>query len=456
MFTNRSTTRFVVSLLCLLLFLIACEVPTNDAPTSLPPTPESTLTSTETSESSEPVELVIWAESFTHSTITTDPEGAGRYGLYLKEQFEAEHPGVTVTIEHQGWDETLRQNLFNALLAGTAPDIVVGENFFQQYAELGALVPLDDVIDDVKDDLIPGTYKAAQVDGSIYGLSAFTGVFAFERNCQVIIAAGLNCDEPPETWDELLNQAQQITESGAGDYYGFSIQGPVQTSVGGIFRIAVFLAQAGAPLCQDNCTKPYFNNPDAIPVLEFIRELHKQTPPGLSFNANEGQVYEQLFLGLSAYQIAGSWHPGWAKSVGCEDCRYSAVPIPEDGQPASIIVGNVIYAVLQQSEHPELAAEWVKFLVREDTQDLVYPTLGRLPSTRSALTKLRPNVDSATQEFIDQLLNNSELEILPQWRKDPQLLWGIYNDLLIEVLTTERPIAEIMEEAQLAAEKVIE
>ena len=456
MFTNRSTTRFVIILLCLLLFLVACEAPINDAQTPTPPTTDTTLTSTTTSESSEPIELVIWAESFTHSTMTTDPEGAGRYGLHLKEQFEAEHPGVTVTIEYQGWDESLRQNLFNALLAGTAPDIVVGENFFQQYAELGALVPLDDLLDDVKDDLIPGTYKAAEVDGSIYGLSAFTGVFAFERNCQVVTAAGLNCDDPPETWDELLSDAQQISESGAGDYYGFTLQGPVETSVGGIFRIAVFLAQAGAPLCQDNCTKPYFNNPDAIPVLEFIRELHKQTPPGLSFNANEGQVYEQLFLGLSAYQIAGSWHPGWAKSAGCEDCRYSAVPIPDDGQPASIVVGNVIYAVLQQSEHPELAAEWVKFLVREDTQELVYPTLGRLPSTRSALATLRPNVDPATQEFIDQLLDNSELEILPQWRKDPQLLWGIYNKLLTEVLTTERPITEIMEEAQLAAEQVVE
>ncbi|NHZ72730.1 MAG: extracellular solute-binding protein, partial [Aquificales bacterium] len=348
------------------------------------------------------------------------------------------------------------QNLFNALLAGTPPDIVVGENFFQQYAELGALVPLDDVVADIKEDLIPGTYKAAEYDGHIYGVSAFTGIFAFERNCDVVEAAGLDCDDPPETWNELLAEAALITEAGEGDYYGYTLQGPVETSVGGLFRIAAYLAQAGAPICQDNCTKPYFNNPDAVPTLEFIREIYQTTPPGLAFNPHEGQVYEQLFRGLSAYQIAGSWHPGWAKDTGCEDCRYSAIPVPEGGQPASMIVGNVIYSVLTQSEYPEIAAEWVKFLAREDVQALVYPSLGRLPSTRSALMTLSPEVDPATQVFIDQLLNNPELKILPQWRKDPEKMWGIYNEMLTEILTTNRSISEIMDEAQAKADEVMQ
>lgn len=450
---QNSTVQKTLVTLCLLLFFVlsACQSPPGPSePTTIP------TTNPPTSTIEEPIELVIWAEFFTSDAITTDPDGAGRYGTYLIEKFEEEHPNVTVRLEYQGWDETLRQNLFNALLAGTPPDIVVGENFFQQYAELGALVPLDDVVADIRDDLIPGTYKAAEYDGHIYGVSAFTGIFAFERNCAVVEAAGLDCDDPPETWNELLNEAALITETGDGDYYGYTLQGPVETSVGGLFRIAAYLAQAGAPLCQDDCTMPYFNNPDAVPALEFIRELYQSTPPGLAFNPHEGQVYEQLFRGLSAYQIAGSWHPDWATATGCEDCRYSPIPVPEGGEPASMIVGNVIYAVLKQSKHPEIAAEWVKFLAREDVQALVYPSLKRLPSTRTALTALSPDVDPDTQVFIDQLLNNSELEILPQWRHDPEKLWDIYNEMLVDVLTTERQIPEIMDEAQAKADEVME
>ena len=441
----------VVVLLALLLGACTPTAPAAEAPAAEAPAAEAPAADAEPGA----IELVVWAEGGTVDTMTSDPEGRGKYGQYLIEKFEEENPGVTVKLEYHGWDEELRQNLVTALLGGNAPDIVVGENFFQQYAELGSLIPLDDVIADIKENLVPGTYAAGVYQDQVYGLSSSTGVFGFERNCKVIEAAGLDCETPPATWDELLAQAKQITEAGNKEYYGYTLQGPVGFSVGGIFRVAVYLTQANAPMCSEDCTQPWFNNPDAVPVMEFLREINKYTPPGLTFDPDEGRVYTQLFNGISAYQIAGSWHVGWAKESGCEDCRYSGIPIPEGGQPASIIVANVMYAVLKESEHPDVAAEWIKFLTRDDVQDLVYPLTGRLPSTRSALERLRPTVDDATAAFIDQLLNNPELGILPQWRKDPQKLWQIYNDMLTEVLTTDGPVIDIMDKAQAAAEEVM-
>ncbi|MBA3943070.1 MAG: sugar ABC transporter substrate-binding protein [Herpetosiphonaceae bacterium] len=403
----------------------------------------------------EPITLTVWAEGNTVTTMDSAPDTKGKLGKFLIQQFEKEHPGVTVVLQDQGWDEVLRQNLTNALLAGTAPDVIVGENFFQQFAAQGALVPLDDVIGDIKPNLIPGTIQAATYNGKTYGISAMTGVFGFERNCKVVTDAGLNCDNPPKTWDELLSQAKTLTDKGAGNYYGYTLQGPVGFSVGGIFRVAVYMAQSDAPMCKDNCTTPFFNNPKAIPVLEFLRKINKFTPPGLTFNADEGQVYTQLFQNKSAYQIAGSWHTAWAKENKCPDCRYSPIPIPAGGHDASVIVGNVIYTVLKQSKHPAMAAEWVKFLARDGVQDLVYPALGRLPATRSALTKLRPSVSTADQAFIDVLLNSKDLQVLPQWQKNPQLLWTAYNDMLTKLLTTDTPVQQLVDEAQKAAEAAL-
>lgn len=436
--------------LCLLFTLVACAHPA--APTSPPPTVTDSLTSA--ADSAEPVELIVWAEYWTMETANSDPDGRGRYGRYIVEQFEAEHPGVTVRLEFHGWDEALRQNLFNALLAGTAPDVVVGESFFRPLILSGDLLPLDALLKDIRGDLLPGTYQAVAYDGHIYGLPAFTGVFGFERNCKVVTAAGFDCERPPQTWDELLFQARVITEQGNGAYYGYTIQGPVATSTGSVLRLGVLLAQAGADLCTDDCTRPYFNNPKAVPVLEFLRDLYHYTPPGLAFNPDEGQIYEQLFRGLSAYQIAGSWHPQWALDTGCEDCRYSSVPVPVPGAEANLVVGNVIYAVLAQSQHPDLAAEWVKFLVRDDVQALIYPTLGRLPTTRPALQTLRQSADPAMQPFINELLENPNLTVLPQWQTQPQELWRIYNEMLLQVLTTQRPIPELMDEAQRLALEV--
>ena len=189
-------------------------------------------------------------------------------------------------------------------------------------------------------------------------------------------------------------------------------------------------------------------------MLEFLRNINAFTPPGLTFNPDEGQVYSQLFLGVSAYQICGSWHVNWAKESGLENAMYSGVPIPKDGSPASVVVGNVINAVLSGSRHPEAAAEYIKVFTDDRVQDLVNPIYGRMPSTRSALGRLQPTASEADQAFINELLT-ADLGILPQWRKDPQRLWTIYNDLLTGVLSTNASIDGLMGQAQEQADDVM-
>jgi ABC-type glycerol-3-phosphate transport system substrate-binding protein len=171
----------------------------------------------------------------------------------------------------------------------------------------------------------------------------------------------------------------------------------------------------------------------------------------LSFNPDEGQVYSQLFQGVSAMQICGSWHVRWAKDTGLENARYSAIPIPdEEGIPATGVVGNVILSVMSKSNHPEEALAFCRAFLEDDVQDMVWPVFGRMPSTRSALERLQPSSDEANLMFIDLLLN-ADLGVLPQWRKDPQNIWTVYNELITNLLTTETPVLQLMDEAQAKA-----
>lgn len=366
---------------------------------------------------------------------------------FVNERF----PNTTFTFMDMGWDEALRQNFVTALLGGTAPDLIVGENYIQPYARDGAFLPLDDVLDDVKDNLIEGTYAAGVLDGKMYGVSLQTNCFGFERNPDVIEKAGLDPDNPPATWSDLLAQAEQITAAGNGEYYGYTLQGPVGFLIGGILRFAVYHKTAQAELSQEDGTMPYFNNPGSERVLTFLREIHRHTPPGLSFNPDEGEVYTQLFLGRSAYQVAGGWHVNWARDVGLENARYSAIPIPDvDGVQATGVVGNVIVSVVAGTRAPQEATYFCRALTEDSVQDLVNPVLKWLPSTRSALERLRGTVDEAYVGFIDQLLN-ADLGVLPQWPRNPQLVWAAYNNLITQLLTTEEPVQNLMEMAQAEA-----
>src|SRR5690349_1918051 len=134
------------------------------------------------------VEIIGW------SVMNMDPsvEKDKPYQDAVLAHFKAKHPNATFKYMNMDWDEKLRQNLVTALLGGTPPDLIVGENYIQPYAEQNAFLPMDDLIADIKKDMVAGTYAAAVTGGKIYGISQFTGCFGFERNPNVIEKAGLD------------------------------------------------------------------------------------------------------------------------------------------------------------------------------------------------------------------------------------------------------------------------
>jgi ABC-type glycerol-3-phosphate transport system substrate-binding protein len=154
--------------------------------------------------------------------------------------------------------------------------------------------------------------------------------------------------------------------------------------------------------------------------------------------------------------MAGGWHVNWAVENGCTDCRYSDPPLPEGGSPASVIVANVLYGALKSSEHPDLAVEFVKSTQRKEIQSLAFESTFRFPTTRDALAELRPNVDPASQAYIDVLLNSSNLKAMPQWEKNPQMIWQAYTDFLSKLFTTDTDVKVLLDELQAAAEAAMQ
>ena len=409
-----------------------------------------------------PQTLTVWGSGLDIAQIDKDPNGnthnsGGQVQKMHKDLFLAKHPNATLVWENHGWDEELRQNIVSALLAGTQPDAIVGENFFQQYAALKALLPIDDVTPpEVKDNAILGTHKAALYNGKTYGLSWISGCFGFEVNPNVLKDAGLDA-KVPATWDELLAASKTVTEKEAGKAFGYTLQGPLGFSVGGMFRLAVYMQQVGVTLNKpEQFDFPNFNDPKGQQVWEFIRKILPYTPPGLVFEPDEGKVYTQLFAGKSAHQMAGSWHVGWAKDNKLTNAMYGAVPIPQGGKAASYVVGNVIYGAMAATKVPDLAKDWVILSQDDKVQKLVFKSSGRLPSTKSAMEDLLAGTDAddATKQF-GKLLRDSDLGILPQWTKEPNKLNGIWNDLFTAVLTTKTDIKQLMDDAQKKAEDIL-
>ncbi len=424
------------------------------------------------------VTLVIWGEPGTVGCLDPNNENHDAAGCVfarqLVENWNTMHPDIALQFEDHGWDVALRQNLVTAELAGTGPDITVGESFMPAFTAEGQFLPLD-VPQETLDNLVPGTVAAVTQDGQVHGVATFTAVFALEVNADVVSAAGLDPDNLDlSTWGQVSEAAAAINEAGNGEYYGFSILGPTAAPAAALFRAAPYVYQTGADFCDEGCVNPTFNDERAIPVYEWFREMMAYTPPGLAFNGDEGFVFSQLFAGVDAMQTAGAWHPAWARGSGCADCRYLPLPVPDDGgEAANVVVGNAIYSVLASTEHPEEAMLFMDYLASDAVQTNVFWSTGRLPATITSLDQILevaggdtmsvpdyyesedPVADTAPfVGYIDEL-KSENVRILPPWANNGPELDQLWNDMFAEVLTSDRPIPEILNDYQAQAEAIV-
>lgn len=418
------------------------------------------------------VTLVIWGEGGLTNCIDLTADTCTPYGRTIIEGWQAAHPNIKLQIENHGWDEELRQNIVTAQLGGTAPDIITGESFMPSLVANGSLAPLA-ISEDVRENLVAGPLlPVTDADGTVYGVAAFTAVFALEVNADVVRKAGLDPDTLDlSTWSKVTDVARQISAAGNGEYYGFSLLGPTQWPVAAQFRVAPYVYQTGADFCDEGCVNPTWNDEASVKVYEWFRELYQLTPPGLAFNGDEGFVFSQLFTGLDAMQTAGAWHPAWAASSGCADCRYFPLPVPDEGGArANVVVGNANYAVLESSKYKTEAMMFLEWLVSDEVQNDAFWAYGRLPSTHSALKTIAAVAEgdtssvpdywkgeeptSFTQRFvgyIDELLNG-DVRKLPAWANKYPEMNALWNTMFGEILTSDRSVKEILDDYQAQAE----
>ena len=61
------------------------------------------------------------------------------------------------------------------------------------------------------------------INGKVYALPVAASARAMYFNKDLLAKAGIQ--NPPDTWDQLVDDAKKIKALGSGDTYGFALQG---------------------------------------------------------------------------------------------------------------------------------------------------------------------------------------------------------------------------------------
>jgi len=242
-------------------------------------TPTDTPAPTPTESPPEPVTLTFW-----HAY----GGDRGEEMEALIAEFNDTHPYIHIESVYGGNLWTMRDKLLTAIAGGVGPDVSQIDQFWcAELADSGGLIKMGDLIAADADvdpaDFYDKVWETATYNGEIWTMPFSFSNIALYYNKKLFREAGLDPEDPPETWDELVEMGKQLTidkdGDGTPDQWGLTF--PLEANRGTIYYWLAFLWQNGGELFNEDFTKSKFNEEPGVEALQFWIDLvhtHKIVP----------------------------------------------------------------------------------------------------------------------------------------------------------------------------------
>jgi multiple sugar transport system substrate-binding protein len=431
----------------------------------VPPAAEPTATT----PAEEPTEEML-AETPAEEAAPTDEAAAGQAGTIrvavvrgtmintmrkLADQYTQANPNVRVTVE-----EEPEGGAFEALIAaGNQPDLIVA-SFGSQIGHLaasGSVVPLEDLpgAQELFDKLAPEAVQ--ELYGHNYYVPVGADVTMMIYNKELFEEAGLDPENPPQTWDEFLDAAQRIdalpNRDTGEDVYGTVFWNEALAWGGWYWNMLqpMYLNanQNQCLLLNRLATDIVFDQPECAleEFFEFNRDAQQYAPPTMERN------FFSRTIGMWP-QYGYSWEPNLREAAGepmviGEDVGIAPIPVPNEGDTPYTTYGGRAFMILQTTPERQNAAwEFVQFLMEEENNLVFLQELGYLPILTSLLDDPYFQ-EPARQPFMEIL----ETAVLPQQFDSAEevanQILGVYQRVAVEgSLPPEQGVQEAAQQAR--------
>ena len=211
----------------------------------------------------------------------TNPRNLTRRAVF--DEFHKQNPDVRVVNAGglQAIGDKAEVNFLMSMAGDTAPDVFY-VNFRQcfSYIDQGFCRPLDDLLvadPDSKRRILPEIEKVLRsYDGHMYAMPFYQVAQALYYRKDHFVEAGLNPNDPPQTWDDFIRFGRKLTESKPGRN-GFVFE----QGIGGKgYWWTNFVWQAGGDVlvpAERGYSRAVVSSPAGVKALEFYRRLVKET-----------------------------------------------------------------------------------------------------------------------------------------------------------------------------------
>lgn len=301
----------------------------------------------------------------------------------IGEEFEETHPDIEVDMEFVGW-ANLFDNIVTSIGGGNAPDAMyIGSRWIPQLANMGAIIPLDEYLTEEKREMYPEkVWNTTTYQGDIYGVVRAMSSKALIYNKDLFREAGLDPEDPPETWDELHSYAEKIDNLGK-NINGFGLAADKFTSTTSQFLNFLY-ANGGRVVNEEG--EVVLDQPEAIEAMDFYANKLPEVSESSPMEWRREDLIKPFEDGKIGMYID---HVHNAKSASDSGIDVGIAFIPEgpaEGAPrsASVQVTDSI-AIPAQSENKEEAWEFIKYMTSFDKQAEWDKKLGFIPPIKKEM-----------------------------------------------------------------------
>ncbi|WP_375263866.1 ABC transporter substrate-binding protein [Palleronia sp.] len=340
------------------------------------------------------------------------------------------------------------QRLQAAIAGNTAPGLVMLEvTRYGLFAERDALASLEPYIDasgeEFTDRIRPFALEASKYLGESYVLPFNVSTPVMYFNKDAFREAGLDPENPPETWDELLAAAKTLTLREDGDVRQWGLNTPPQW-----VRWAM-TNQAGGGWVDPTDNSIQIDMPESIRAYQTAADWVNVDEVASLDAAIDEDVADQYFLsGRAAIDFTSTG--SLTGRLEQADFDLGVAPLPCDTQCAAPIGGATLGIVANAPQDVQDAAwEFIEFVTTPENNAFIFAQTGYLPIIKGALeTERAQDLIEANPQY---LTANEQLEVafararppaMPAIRSEEPAVW---QSIVLEEETAEEALTAFAE-----------
>lgn len=358
----------------------------------------------------------------------------------LADKFMAANPDITIRMEVTVSDG-LPQRVLTALQSGAPPDIMeVQHGWVNGYAQNDLVIPLDDTIQD-KEDFNAAALGSVTWDGKVWGIPYRMETRAIIFNKADFVVAGLDPENPPQTWTEFVDAATKLTKDGK---FGYAITGGGE--VGNTLTGSLpFIWMNGGSIVSDDLTTATVNQPAAVEAVQFYTDFYKKGLSPDSTLQNDGTANRRLFIaGTASAYLGGQFDLASIKTENPNiDIGVMMTPHP-DGKDTAGVLGGWSYVIPKDAKNPEDAKKFLQFMNTSENQGFFTDTF---PVRTSALDLPRFQ-DPALETFKAMLPFTRPVPAHKNWVQIVQAYFDGVQRILLGDQTAQESMDQANEEIQ--------